>query len=204
MGSAAYQAQQAERSAAKKARKKEQRRGRGSAWVGSLLTLLVFAASAFGATQPAERRDAFRRSAFEFVAVRVHRAKLALGLTSAQRCPAEGDRFRDHCVEGRNHYQLTMDWECFGPRRADAMRIALDIELPLGQKFLHGKGEVSTWLTAENAVTVKSSPCISGAELDLSCQHCKPTPKRRDADKLRAEAAAAEEAAGVAEEEREA
>ena len=29
-----------------------------------------------------------------------------------QRCPPEDDRFHDHCMEGRKHYLLSLDWSC--------------------------------------------------------------------------------------------
>ena len=29
-----------------------------------------------------------------------------------QRCPPEDDRFHDHCMEGRKHYLLNLDWDC--------------------------------------------------------------------------------------------
>ena len=45
-----------------------------------------------------------------------------------QRCPAEGDRFYDHCKEGRRHALIKIDWECLGPRLSGAMRVAFGID----------------------------------------------------------------------------
>ena len=92
-----------------------------------------------------------------------------------QRCPPEGDRFHDHCKEGRKHYLLKLDWSCLGHRRAEAMRMALS--LPDDGKPLEGVGEVPSWLTADSVKTLTGAPCMRDVLLDLACRYCKPTPK---------------------------
>ena len=94
---------------------------------------------------------------------------------STQRCPPEGDRFFDHCKEGRTHYLLKLNWTCFGPRKAEVMRTALSLDT--GGKPLVGVGEVPSWLTDENAVALRDAPCMIGVEDDKACWHCKPSPK---------------------------
>ena len=109
---------------------------------------------------------------------------------SKQRCPPEGDRFHDHCVEGRTHYVLKLDWDCLGPRRAEVMRMALSLET--GNKPLTGVGDVPSWLTDDNAAALRGAPCVQGIEADKACWYCKPTPKPSSEtnDKLKAELAA--------------
>ena len=92
-----------------------------------------------------------------------------------QRCPPEGDRFHDHCKEGRKHYLLKLDWSCLGHRRAEAMRMALS--LPDDGKPLEGVGEIPSWLTADNAKALTGAPCMREVLLDMACRYCKPTPK---------------------------
>ena len=108
-----------------------------------------------------------------------------------QRCPPEDDRFHDHCKEGRTHYVLSLDWDCLGARRAEAMRMALSIEND--GKPLKGVGEVPSWLTDENAVALKSAPCMRGIATDKACRYCKPTPrpKKDEPEEPPAEEAAA-------------
>jgi hypothetical protein len=89
---------------------------------------------------------------------------------SQQRCPPEGDRFHDHCVEGRKHYVLKLDWTCLGERRAEVMRMALS--LPSDGKPLVGVGEVPSWLTDENADVLRHSPCINGVRSDMVRDPC--------------------------------
>lgn len=110
-----------------------------------------------------------------------------------QRCPPENDRFHDHCREGRKHYLLSLDWDCLGPRRAEAMRMALSMDT--GGKPLVGIGEVPSWLTEENAAALKGAPCMKGMQLDMACRYCKPTPKPQRDEKTEAAAAAAAAAA---------
>ncbi len=161
----------------------------GMVWAVStmLLTLLIPAVAIGVALWPAEHR-----------AVLLHEAKQMLGLKVVQRCPPEGDRFHDHCLENRNHYQIRMDWSCLGERRSIAMRHALDMPTNGGAVQKDGVGTVASWLTAENAELVRKGPCIRGLDLYLSCRHCKPTPKPKPTDELRAKAAAAEKAAAAA------
>lgn len=128
-------------------------------------------------------------------AAALHEARLALRLTRLQRCPPATDRFHDHCVEGRTHQVLTVDWDCLGPRNAEAMRLALDIETADGSRFLRGMGEVPSWLTAANVAALATLPCIKAMRPDLACWHCKPRPKgARISAELRAEAELAEKA----------
>jgi hypothetical protein len=83
-------------------------------------------------------------------------------------------------MEGRKHYQLSLDWDCLGERRAEAMRMALS--LPKDGKPLKGVGQVPSWLTNENAETLRKAPCMRGVVTDLRCRHCKPTPKPKTED----------------------
>lgn len=94
---------------------------------------------------------------------------------SEQRCPPESDRFHDHCKEGRKHYQLSLDWDCLGSRRAEAMRQALS--LPSDGKPLKGVGEVPSWLADGDAATLENAPCMKGMKLDKACYYCVPTPR---------------------------
>lgn len=106
-----------------------------------------------------------------------------------QRCPPEGDRFHDHCKEGRKHYVLSLDWSCLGPRRAEAMRMALS--LPSDGKPLRGVGEIPSWLTEENAKALSGAPCMKGIVLDMACRYCKPSkkPTKQSNEALAAQAA---------------
>jgi len=134
-----------------------------------------------------------------------------------QRCPPEGDRFYDHCMEGRTHYLLKLDWDCkrlnacllhvpqshslsvcvdgqpfagLGPRRAEAMRMALSLDT--GEKAMIGVGEIPSWLTDANAQALRGAPCMVDIVEDKGCWFCKPTAKPSDEsnaglrDKLRA------------------
>lgn len=102
---------------------------------------------------------------------------------TVQRCPPEGDRFFDHCKEGRKHHVLSLDWSCLGPRRAEAMRMALG--LPNDGQPLTGVGTVPSWLTDDNAAVLAKAPCIQGIYPDLACRHCKPTKKMSDEEMAR-------------------
>ena len=97
-----------------------------------------------------------------------------------QRCPPETDRFYDHCMEGRKHYLLSLDWSCLGARRTEAMRMALS--MPNDGKPLKGIGEVPSWLTDENAEALRGAPCMRNVLEDKACRYCKPTPKPQKAD----------------------
>ena len=132
-------------------------------------------------------------------AVLVHRAKLALGATSMQLCPAAGDRFYDHCAEGRQHYLIRIDWGCLGDRRAAAMQMAFSMEND--GKPLRGVGNVPAWLTEDNAKAVSVGPCMRGIDLDLACQHCVPQPKAAEAAEEAGEKATARATAATTAEE---
>ena len=101
-----------------------------------------------------------------------------------QRCPPETDRFYDHCKEGRQHYLLSLDWDCLGSRRAEAMREVLTTlgSLPKDGKPLRGVGELPMWLTDENADYLDRSPCMKRVAPDRACRYCKPTPKPQRPD----------------------
>lgn len=116
-----------------------------------------------------------------------------------QRCPAKDDRFYDHCMEGRKHYMIRIDWSCLGPRRSVAMRQAFD--LPSDGGTAKGIGEVPSWLTASNAEAVRNAPCINALVEDTGCWYCKPTPKKSDVDEQIAQAKAAQARAARADEE---
>ena len=94
---------------------------------------------------------------------------------SKQRCPPEGDRFFDHCQEGRTHYRLKLDWDCLGPRKSEIMRAALSLDTE--GKPLIGVGDLPSWLTDKNAEALRGAPCIRAVEEDKACWYCKPTPK---------------------------
>lgn len=113
---------------------------------------------------------------------------------SKQRCPPEGDRFYEHCKEGRTHYQLEMDWDCLGPRRAEALREALSQGKQLEDegKPLVGIGYIPSWLTDEDAAALRGAACMNNVKADKACWYCKPSPKPTEAsnaelrDKLKA------------------
>lgn len=91
-----------------------------------------------------------------------------------QRCPPPDDRFHEHCVEGRKHYQIEIDWSCLGEKRTKVMRMALGMA---DEDSERGVGMVPTWLTEENAEIVRVSPCIRRLRLDTACRYCVPTPR---------------------------
>eukprot|EP00967_Tisochrysis_lutea_P111685 scaffold175855_cov44-Tisochrysis_lutea.AAC.1 len=92
-----------------------------------------------------------------------------------QRCPPQEDRFYDHCMEGRKHYQIEIDWTCLGRKRTQIMRMALGLTEEADASS--GLGKVPAWLTEENAQTVSTSPCINRLRLDTACRYCVPTPR---------------------------
>jgi hypothetical protein len=51
------------------------------------------------------------------------------------------------------------------------MRMALGIDKDDASE------EIPSWLTAENAKTVLTAPCIKALTPDLGCWYCRPTPK---------------------------
>ena len=108
---------------------------------------------------------------------------------STQRCPPAGDRFHEHCKEGRQHYLISIDWACLGQERSAVMRQALGLEGDAANQ-----GRVPSWLSAAHAEVVRKSPCVQDVRVDLGCWHCAPTPRTP-----LQQAAAAESAAAAAE-----
>jgi hypothetical protein len=91
-----------------------------------------------------------------------------------QRCPPPEDRFHDHCMEGRKHYMISIDWDCIGKQNARYMKLMLG--LPEDTRT-RGVGTVPSWLTEENADAIRKLECARGLVVDLACNHCKNTPR---------------------------
>ena len=117
---------------------------------------------------------------------------------SKQRCPPEGDRFFDHCQEGRTHYRLKLDWDCLGPRKSEIMRAALSLDTE--GKPLIGVGDLPSWLTDKNAEALRGAPCIRAVEEDKACWYCKPTPRASSESNAALKAVAEKVLKGAAEE----
>ena len=146
-------------------------------------------------------RAAPRRSALTTAAVCI--AVLAAGFAgyrraypSEQRCPPPTDRFNDHCMEGRKHFVIEIDWDCIGPQNAAHMRQALSLP---EKTRMRGVGRVPSWLTDESAAGVRAltktkvGPCIRDFVLDLACNYCVPEPRKNyTKDESKDEGAAAE------------
>lgn len=92
-----------------------------------------------------------------------------------QRCPAEDDRFFEHCKEGREHYRLKINFECLGEEAARYLRRSI------GMTDEDTSPYVNRWLTKEHATVVSGHQCID-AQLDRACWYCIPE-KRASANK---------------------
>lgn len=94
-----------------------------------------------------------------------------------QVCPAEGDRFYDHCQEGRFHYLVELDFECLGKDRARMMLQAIGRPDRLAIGDMWPVGRVPAWLTLADAKAIRDGPCLERLRLDTACYYCEPTPK---------------------------
>ena len=77
-----------------------------------------------------------------------------------QVCPAEGDRFYDHCQEGRFHYLVELDFECLGKDRARMMLQAIGRPDRLAIGDMWPVGRVPAWLTLADAKAIRDGPCL--------------------------------------------
>jgi hypothetical protein len=99
----------------------------------------------------------------------------------AQRCPPANDRYHAHCIEGRKHVILSIDWSCLGVRRGESARLAFMSFTPIAggssgeEAPLRGISEVPTWLSDVNADALHGEACVSAIRHDRKCDECRPT-----------------------------
>ena len=95
-----------------------------------------------------------------------------------QVCPPADDYFHQHCIEGREHYRLEIDWECLGPANAKHLRGALGVDGDGAPPY------VTRWLPQKDARFLDQFRCTS-TRLDRACYYCVPTPKPKKEDTTR-------------------